>query len=126
MKTPLTRYLEDMSRLAELLARAGALLAAEAAAHAHIAAATGSVPGDDPRNIALAPRTIAVLGEPPDDVVGRRSGRTPGPSPSWWPGSARCSRRAPRSPTAPRFRPSRARPPHSCSAREGWRSGSPG
>jgi hypothetical protein len=63
--------LDALPALAAELDAAGAVLSGESALHVHLAAATGSVPGEPPKYAALAPGVIeAVFPEDARDIAG--------------------------------------------------------
>jgi hypothetical protein len=55
------KVLSTIRETAAALARAGGTLSGEAAAHVHLAAATGSRPDESPRYIALPPRRLEAV-----------------------------------------------------------------
>jgi hypothetical protein len=59
--SPEARLLAALKRVAPAVADAGAVICGGAAAHAHVAAATDSVPGGPIRYAALVPRRIQVV-----------------------------------------------------------------
>ena len=61
MTGSLPSFVADLPALAERAKSAGVLLAGEVAAHAHLAAASNSRPGERPRYAALVPRRIRVI-----------------------------------------------------------------
>lgn len=61
MTASLQRFLGRLRELAPRVARHGGVLSGEAAAHIHLAAATGSRCDDEPRYLALGPRRIEII-----------------------------------------------------------------